>query len=148
MYLIRDAVIADVYRLAKTLRDADRAEIVAGGLDPTRCLRDDFYNAVWRRTAEIDGDIAAMWGITGSLIGDTARAFLMTAPVIETLPLAFAREARREAKSMLRHHRRIEGCVHCDYFAAQRFLQLIGFAIGAEVEFPAGRFRHFAMERA
>lgn len=147
-YLIRDAVIADVYALARTLRDADRAEQLAGGLVPVRSLRADFYNSIIRRTALIDGTVAAMWGLTGSALGHTGRGFLMTAPIIATLPLAFVREARREARAMLVHHRRVEGCVHCEYASAQRFLQLIGFTIGAEVEFPGGRFRDFYMERA
>lgn len=147
-YLIRDAEIADVYWLAQTLRDADRCECEAYGITPAKGLRRSFYASAWRRTALIDGNIAAMWGICGTAIGHTAQAWLMTAPVIERLPLAFIREARREARSMLDHHDRVEGTVDVNYQAAQRFLGLIGFTVEPEfVTCPTGRFHPFSMER-
>lgn len=146
-YLIRDATIGDVYVLARTLREADRRECEAYGVAPGVGLRKSFYASTWRRCALIDGSIAAMWGICGTSIGHTAQAWLMTAPVIEKLPVAFVREARREVETMLATHSRIEGTVAKDYLQAIRFLRALGFEIGPLPENKGGGFRTFSMER-
>ena len=145
-YLIRDATIADVYALARSLRAADRAECAGYGVTPAVGLRRSFYAASYRRTGLIDGAIAAMWGICGTALGHTAHAFLMTAPIIEKLPIAFVREARREVKTMLETHERIEGEVAVEYHAAQRFLEVLGFELGAAVDLRGGKFRPFHLD--
>lgn len=115
-------------------------------MTPEVGLRRSYYAAVLRRTAEIDGVIAAMWGVSGTALGYCGHAWLMTAPVIEQLPLAFFRETRREVATMLAAHRRIEGECAVEYVAAQRFLALVGFTFGDTVDMPGGKFRKFYME--
>jgi len=110
-------------------------------------LRRSYYAASYRRTGLIDGTIAAMWGLCGVALGHTAHAYLMTAPIIETLPMAFAREARREIRAMLDTHDRIEGEVAVEYVAAQRFLHILGFEFGTTFAGAAGKFRPFHLER-
>jgi hypothetical protein len=149
VYLIRDAEIADVYRLARNLRDGDRLEVASLGLTPIAGLRKTFYSALDRRTALIDGAIAAMWGVSGSAFGHTGYPWLMTAPVIETLPVSFVRQARREVGRMLATHRRLEGSVAAQYAMACRFLETLGFTLGdvQEIGPRKAKFRPFTMER-
>lgn len=146
-YLIREATIADVYALARTLRERDRAECACYGVTPAAGLRASFRAATIRRCAVIEGEIAAMWGAAGVALGYSAHAWLMTAPVIEKLPVAFIREARREVALMLQTHQRLEGEVAVDYPQAIRLLEVLGFTIGGEFKMPGGRFRSFCLER-
>lgn len=155
MYLIRDSIIADVYQLARTLREADLQECLGYGIEPAKGLRQAYYQAFVRRTALIDGVVAAMWGIRGdprngnygSALGHTAYAYLLTAPIIEKLPLAFFRETRREVRAMLDTHCRIESECAVSYLQAQRFLHMVGFEFDETVDLPGGKFIRFHMER-
>jgi hypothetical protein len=150
VYLIREAEIADVYRLARNLRDGDRLECASYGVTPIVGLRKSFKNAVLRRTALINGEIAAMWGIgvIGSALSDTGYPWLMTAPAIERLPVSFLREAQREVGRMRRIHRRLTGHVAARYGMACRFLEVLGFALSPPEPFgPRGEmFRTFTLE--
>jgi hypothetical protein len=148
VYLIRDAEIADVYALARNLRDGDRLEVASLGFTPIQGLRRTFYSALYRRTALIDGEIAAMWGLSGTAFGHTGHPWLMTAPLIERLPVSFLREARREIGRMARTHRCLEGWVAAQYTMACRFLEALGFTLGAveEIGPRKAKFRRFGME--
>jgi hypothetical protein len=149
LYLIRDAEISDVYALAKNLRDGDRLEVASLGLTPRIGIRKSFSNALYRKTALIGGEIAAMWGLGGTAFGHTGHPWLMTAPIIETLPVSFLREARWELGRMLATHRCLTGWVAADYTMACRFLYVLGFELGdVELIGPLkARFRRFTMER-
>ena len=66
--LIVPSKIEDVYRVANNLRSEDKAEITGFGLDPKEALRTSFRHAIIRRTAFVDGEIAAMWGLGGAML--------------------------------------------------------------------------------
>ncbi len=148
VYLIREADIADVYRLARNLRDGDRLECASLGFDPVTGLRKSFKSALIRRTAEIDGEVAAMWGISGTAFGHTGYPWLMTAPAVERVPVTFLRVARSELGRMRRMHRVLRGDVAADYRMACRLLEVLGFALGEARPFgPRGvMFRAFTLE--
>ncbi len=147
MYLIRDAEIADVYALARNLRDGDRLEVASLGVTPAMGLRKSFRNAVVRRTAIIDGEIAAMWGVGGSAVGNTGYPWLMTAPAVERIPVLFLRVARSELGRMRRRFHRLEGLVAAEYTMACRFLEVLGFMLGPVTEIGprSAKFRTFMM---
>jgi len=147
MYLIREAEIADIYRLARNLRDGDRLEVTSLGTTPAEALRKSFKHAIFRRTALIEGQIAAVWGLGGSMLGDTGYPWLLTAPIIETLPLSFVREARGQVWDMMSRKRRLEGLVAADYRCACRFLQVLGFTLDEPQPMPPHKvkFRKFWM---
>ena len=90
---------------------------------------------------------SAMWGACGTALGHTAHGYLMTAPIIETMPISFVREARRELRTLLETHDRIEGEVAIEYLAAQRFLDVLGFEFGETFQAPCGKFRPFFLEQ-
>jgi hypothetical protein len=147
-YLIRDAEIADVYALARNLRDGDRLECAGYGLSPREGLRRAYRAALYRRVAAIGGEVAAMWGICGPALGRTGYPWLMTAPAVERVPVSFFREARRELGRMRRMYLRLEGQVAAEYVMACRFLEVLGFALGPAREFGPckAKFRAFVLE--
>lgn len=159
-YSIVPATITHVHQLAPRLRDGDRAEIEAAGLEPRRCLRGSFQAAIVRHTvfvfekdarerADGDGEIAAMWGLGGVLLGDVGQPWLLTAPAIERVPLAFVKEARAQVAVMLALKPVLRNHVAADYAKAIGLLKMLGFRIAPPEPFgPRGAlFREFELRR-
>ncbi len=146
--IIREAEIGDVYRLARNLRDGDRLEVAGYGVAPNIAIRASFRNALYRRVAVIDGEVAAMWGVGGAAFGCTGYPWLMTAPPVERVPVLFIRVARWELGRMRRMYHRLTGQVAAEYTMACRFLDVLGFTLGPPTEFGPRRakFCMFTME--
>lgn len=141
--------VEDVYALASKLRDADRLEITGLDLDPRAVIRASFRNAIMRRTAFVDGEIAAMWGLGGVMLSDEGAPWLMTTPAVERVPVAFVRVARGQVAEMLGRRARLANVVQASYGGACRLLELLGFTL--EPPEPLGPhgvlFRKFWMLR-
>jgi len=119
------------------------------GVSPLQALRRAFRGAIIRRTAIIDEQIAAMWGLEGTMLGNIGYPWMLTAPPIEKIPVAFVREARKGVWEMLQIKNRLEGYVAADYTCACRFLEVLGFELGKpQPKGPWGiKFRQFVLER-
>ena len=140
-------------QLARTLRADDAEEVRAlGQPSPMRMMYRTWRASVVRRTAFVDGEIAAAWGLIGggSLMAATGVPWLLTAPAIERVPLDFAREARREVREMLDIYPLLENWVHAPYRRAVGFLKIVGFTIDeAQPILPTGEYFHrFWMSRS
>lgn len=127
---VRPSVIADVFALAANLRDADRAEVAGLGIDPRFGLRASFRDGMLRKTYIVDGEIAAMSGLCGSLLGDIGQPYLMTTPAVERVPVTFLKLAKQGLAEMLQHKMRLEGYVAANYAGACRLLEVLGFMLG------------------
>lgn len=123
------ARIEHVYALAATLRDDDRDEIEAAGLDVRRTLRESFRDSILRYTALVDGEIAAMWGLGGSMIAEVGYPWLLTAPPSERLPQTYVKLAARNVAMMQSYRPRLENHVAARYQRAIRFVKLLGFTV-------------------
>lgn len=145
----RPSVIADVYALAANLRAGDREEVDAWGVSARDGIRRNFRHAVLRRTYLVDGEIAGMSGLCGTMLGDIGMPYLMTAPCAEKMPLAFVKHASAAVAQMLRHRRRLEGYVAANYTKACRLLEMLGFELSEPRPVgPRGAsFRTFVMTR-
>ena len=127
---VRPSDVRDIYRLAANLRPQDQAEVVALGIDPKRGIRENFRNAMLRKSYFVDGELAAMTGVCGSLLSDIGYPYLLTTKLVERVPVSFVKLAREGIADMLRHKLRLEAYVAADYTKACRFLAAIGFTIG------------------
>lgn len=121
--------IEDVYRIAANLRTEDAAEITGFGLDPRTALRNSFRHAILRKTAFVDGEIAAMWGLGGAMLADTGVPWLMTTPVVERVPVTFLKVGRAQLAEMRMHRKLLENVVLASYARACRFLEVLGFVL-------------------
>jgi hypothetical protein len=141
--------IADVYRLAAHLREGDRLEISGLDLDPTAIIRASYRSAILRRTAFVDGELAAMWGLGGVALSDDGTPWLMTTKAVERIPVSFVRIARDEVRQMLALRRHLENVVLASYRSACRFLEVLGFALDEPVALgPQGlAYRRFWIDR-
>lgn len=128
---IVDARPEHVAALKGNLRSEDANEILRFGMSIQHALWRSYKNSVYRKTALVDGEIAAMWGACGVLLGNKAQVWLMTTPdVYKVFPLKFARIYQQEAHKMLHMFPLLENYALAEYDAAIRLLDICGFSIG------------------
>jgi hypothetical protein len=121
--------IEDVYRVAANLRHEDMAEITGFGLDPKLALRTSYRHAILRKTAFVDGEIAAMWGLGGAMLSDAGNPWLMTTPIVERVPVTFLKVGREQLGEMLLQRPFLFNFVQASYARACRFLEVLGFIL-------------------
>lgn len=146
---VRESHAGDVYSLAASLREGDRAEVEAFGLDARHAIRASYRHAILRRTYIVDGEIAAMSGLGGAMLSEQGNPWLMTAPIVERVPVAFLKIARQQLAEMLRQRRFLFNYVLASYTQACRLLEVLGFVLDPAVPMgPQGLpFRRFWIER-
>jgi hypothetical protein len=147
--LIVPSKIEDVYRVADHLRAEDAAEIAAFGLNPREALRNSYRHAILRRTAFVDGEIAAMWGLGGAMLSDCGNPWLMTTPAVERVPVTFLKVGRAQLDEMLAQRAFLFNFVQASYWRACRFLEVLGFVLDPATPMGPNNvpFRRFWMER-
>lgn len=148
MIEVVQATPAHVRSLCRTLREGDRKEITCAGLRPFRVILHSYRQSVIRKTALIDGEVAAMWGCAGTLLCDKGEPWLITGQAAVKLhPVKFAALYRKEVQAMLRIFPRLVNKVDADYNQAIRLLEIAGFKLGNPE--PVGRdgalFRTFSI---
>lgn len=79
-----------------------------------------------------DGQVVAMGGCAGTLLGDEGYPWMTTADRVEGLRVSFVREVRAHLGQMLGIHSRLIDFVSPDDRVTQRFLGMLGFDIGDE----------------
>ncbi len=146
-YQILPCRLGHLRELSRTMRAEDRAEFEAAGMVPRHRLHQLYRMTPRPLAAMIDGEVACAWGDAGTILGDEGLMWMVTAPVIERMPLAYFREARRDIAERLKVRRSLRSCIVCPYDRAVRFFSLLGFAV-SEPEFYRGHeYRHIRIER-
>lgn len=147
---IVETTAAHVRELGKHLRAEDAAEITCFDKLPHRALWRGFKNSVLTRTALVDGEVAAIWGIGGNPLGDTGNPWLMTSKACERVsPLRFVRIYQVEVIRMLAIFPFLVNFVADSYTKSIRVLENVGFKIDEPKPLgPNGTmFRRFTMKR-
>lgn len=129
-HLIRDATLADVRAILQSMRPMDRMEAEGGGAPARHMLHALWQESSVRRAAYIDGKVAAVWGFAGQLASTEAEGWLFTSPDIETMPLTFFRETKKEISKMLESKQVVISDCMADYGRALKFFSILGFEIG------------------
>lgn len=140
---------AHVRQLADNMRPDDAAEAYCFGLVPKAALWRSYRGSIMCKTVMVDGEIGAMWGLGGELIGDIGMPWLVTSPAIERVPVFFVRQSQRELAAMLRVRRTLVNVVDDRYRRAHRFLEVLGFSVGQPEPFTGtgAMVRRFEMTR-
>lgn len=146
---VREATIADVYRVAANLRPADAAEVTGLGLDPKVAIRTSFRHAIFSRTALVDDEIAAIWGLGGVMISNEGVPWLMTTPAAARVPVTFLKVGRAQLDEMLALRPLLRNVVAARYTQACRFLEVLGFVLEPAILLGPQHlpFRKFWIER-
>lgn len=138
----------DVSKLRNNLRPEDENEILRFGVSIQYALWRSYRRALIRKTAFIDGQIAAMWGCGGTFLGNKGMVWLMTTPEVKKVsPLKFTRIYQEEVNNMLKMFKRLENYVDAEYDCAIRLLDIIGFTIEEPQKIGLGMYRKFWIER-
>ena len=140
-----------VSMMKRHLRMEDEREMMGWGISANKGLWCSYKESLIRRTAMIDGEPAAMWGVRSTLLGNVGDIWLQTTPAVRWVsPLKFARVYQDQVYKMLNVFKRLENWVDNDYDGAVRLLDISGFSLG-EPE-PVGvnghLYRKFWIERA
>ena len=144
-YSIVPAKFHHIPDLVGALRFDDWDEITCFGVRPFVAVRQSFKSSHVRRTVLVEGEVAAMWGLAGVMLG-TGYPWLLTGKAIERIPVSFVREARAEVREMLEHCNRLEGVVIDRYSRAKRFLTVLGFTLGEPFSMKDNLVRHYWMD--
>ncbi len=130
---ILPATIKHAKELSLNLRPADAEEAKAQGIDPAKAVFQTYRQAYWKRTALLDDKVAAMWGLSGTLIG-VSQPFLITSPECEKIsPLSFMRIYKEELNELLAISPHLENYVDANYHGAIRALKIAGFKIAKPI---------------
>ena len=134
-YQIVPAEVPHLRALEADMREADRSEIAGLGVTVRTALWKAYRNSPICRTAIIDGQVAAMWGVCVglrggiSLLGREGVPWLHTTAAVEKLPVSFVKAGKAELAAMVALYPRLESFVAAEYVAAIRFLRILGFEI-------------------
>ncbi len=129
---IIDTTPEHIRTLGVNLRSGDREEIEAYGFPTSKALWRSYKNSILRKTALVDGEVAACWGVGGVLMGGVGQPFLMTTSAAERVsPLRFVRIYQEEVLKMLQLFPVLVNWVDPMYTKAMRLLDIIGFEISA-----------------
>lgn len=123
------ATLAHVQELGHNMNAEDVAELKALGMKPHRALWRSWKASMVRKALIVDGEVAAIWGVVGGLLGVSGVAWLLTGPKVrEMSPIRVARLYRNEVRELLENYEVIENLVDSRYIGAIRLLKIAGFS--------------------
>ncbi len=126
---ILPSVQKDIIDLRRNLREGDRREVLSFGPCLRRILWDSFNYTHNPKTIFVDGELAAVFGCGGTVIGNVGRPWLLTTPVSEKSPLLFVRTYRQQVIKMLDDYPVLENMVDASYSKAIKLLEMVGFSV-------------------
>lgn len=130
------------------LRHEDEEECLSFGISPMRALWASYRYGIFRKTYFVNGEIAAVSGCSGDLLGNEAQPYLLTSEAVMNIsPLKLARIYQKEVYNFLSVFPILSNWVDSRYSSAVRLLEIIGFTIGAAKPYGNGVFRQFRMEK-
>lgn len=128
-FAVIDAKPWHVGQMIRRMRGRHREEMIALGLDTHRELRATFNASAVRRAWLIDGDIAAIGGVAGTLADSIAFVWLVISEDATRYPLAFVRAARTELDAVMASRVELFTTVLPGDLDALRFAAFMGFHI-------------------
>lgn len=131
--IVKVSTLEDVGRLSEVMRPKDRKEAEALGMKAEKALYLTFKHGLLRRTALIDGEVAAMWGVTGTPLSIVGRPYLVTGTLSNKISsLEFCRIYKKEVAVMNALFPVLENYVDASYTEAVRLLKITGFTLSPE----------------
>lgn len=148
MQIVR-ATEAHVIELRRNLREGDKREIWNYGLCVRTALWRSFNETLEPKAAIVEGQVAGIWGVCGTVLGYTGQPWLLTAKIAEKYPIQFALLYRQEVRKMLEIYDVLENVVDFSYKEAIKLLNLCGFTVHDPLPLgPNGElFSRFEMRR-
>ena len=128
--------------MAETMT-ADSVEVAHRlGFTPLKALWQSYRGSIICKSAFINGKIAAIFGLSGVMFGDTGRPWLILTPETREHPFRVAFIYRKELNKMQEMFPILEDWVPADNEASIRMMELMGFKVSRnEIKVADGVFR-------
>lgn len=125
-------------QIVRRLREEHHAAIMGLGVDAHREIRASFDQSAYRRGWLIDGRLAGLGGVTGSLASSHGMIWLALTAQATRYPLAIMKEARRQLAEILETKRDLVSSLIPGDRTAIRFATALGFEIAHTSMVPYG----------
>lgn len=103
---------------------------VASTPHPRRVLRAAVADSAYRRTALLDGRVAAMWGVTGPLAAATGHVWLLMSRAARAVPVkVILALVRDELAAVMATKTELVSFAPAADARALRFMRFLGFAV-------------------
>lgn len=116
-------------QMCRMLRHEHREAVVRLGIDSHRQLRAMFEASSFRRSWMIDGQLAALGGVTGNSLAVTGFVWLALAENARRYPVAIIKEARRQLDAIMVLKRELATTILNGDEAAKRLAIFLGFHV-------------------
>ena len=126
-YEVVKGSILHVKPMARRVRAAAAITLEGYGYEPRSALHRIFIRSFYCRTALVDGHPVAMWGVTGTMLSESAYVWLVMSDEIAAFPRAIVREAKAQLASIMNGYDEVATTVLPDDDAAIRFALYLGF---------------------
>lgn len=133
--------------LTKRIRHKDAQESLKLGFEPLVAITQCFKYAVLRKTVLINGEVAAVFGVTGSFFAEQNTLYLITSEVVNQVsPLTFVKIYLQELEKMISTFNKLVCYVDVDYKEAVRLLELVGFEREQTLNLNGHEFYLYSLE--
>lgn len=147
MVSVREARFEDIALME--LREPDRQEVLALGVEPQEALQLSLQNSTMAFTAFNNGNPLAMFGVAPvTILGDRAIVWLLTTNEVNKCKKTFAKYSRLFRDYFLQHYPILENYVDARYKTSINWLKWCGAEFGHTLMTPSGiPFIHFTIKR-
>ena len=114
-------------QIARTLRAEHHLLLLRKNVNVHRELRRKFDRSYYRRSAFIDGYLAAVWGVEGSPLSFHGQLWLALSQYALRYPMAVLRQAKLEVEHISNLQRELVTTVQPEDEAAHRLVVWLGF---------------------
>lgn len=115
--------------IAARMRPEDRAEIAAsGGYRPEEALRDSLAGSEFARTAFVDGEPLAMFGVWAK--GEMAIPWLLTTDAVCRYPLSFWKASKAIVRELREAYPVLAQFIDVRHVSALSWARRLGFTVG------------------
>jgi hypothetical protein len=125
---IIDSNLRHVKELSKTMRLKDMQEALKMGVNPRKALHRSFNRGLYRKTVLVNNEVAAMFGVGGTIFDKVNNLYFVTGTVANTVsPLTFVRIYKEQVSIMTNMFNRLLCIVDPDYKEAIKLLEYVNF---------------------
>lgn len=128
--VITEAKMRHAGPMIRRLRREHALAFAAIGLNSHQELRNTMAASSYRRAGFLNGELAALWGVTGSLLSATGFVWLCLSNEAARHPMLILRGAKRQLDEIMETKTELATTVLRDDEAALRFCVYLGFHVG------------------
>lgn len=135
---IDDTIPLHLRIMADTMQEHSAVMARRAGLTPLKALWSNYRQSLICKSVFINGNLCAIFGVVGSIMGESAMPWIAMTPEVQEHPMRVAFRFRRELGEMLKLFPVLEDYIEEENESAIRFMRLMGFRVSKNVTTMAG----------